>query len=143
MRFTPKSEAEISNLLKEGEGTFTVESAVHHISGTGNEMIKLTLKVKDSLGKEAVIVDYLMEALAYKLRHFCVATGLKDEYESGSLQPNSCNGKRGKCKIKTEVDKENKYPPKSKVSDYMALDEQSQQNTPLQELFIRDDDIPF
>jgi len=95
MRFTPKSETELSmtKLLKPGIYDFYVEYAEEAVSKKGNEMIKVTLNTWDQEGKQYVLYDYLLEAMAYKLKHFAEATGLGEQYHNGQLSAEDCKGK--------------------------------------------------
>lgn len=124
MQFAPKTEDEVKrgNLLRPGECDFTVRDATDEVSDKGNEMIKLMLEVWDQDGEKAVVFDYLLEAMAHKLRHFCYAVGLGHIYEAGELTADHCIGKGGRLLIRNEQDKLKKYPPKNGVADYVLAD---------------------
>jgi hypothetical protein len=123
MRFTPKTEQEIQQalLLPDGEYDFEVISALDKQSKSGNDMIELKLRVFHEQS-ERFITDYLMEAMAFKLRHFCGAAGLMDEYESGALAAGMCVGKAGRVKLIIQKDKTGAYPDKNSVRDYVTED---------------------
>lgn len=144
MRFSPKSAEELENdvLLEEGIYDFQVALASNEISQKGNEMLKLSLQIWDKEGRIHCIFDFLVEAMAYKLRHFCEATGLMQKYESGDLNPNDCINKRGKVEI---IIKEgnikndgSRYRNSNAVKDYIVTSQNSNK-----EALIEDCDIPF
>jgi hypothetical protein len=106
-----------SSLLPVGVYPFDVMTAEDKISKTGNEMIELKLNVFGE-NQEAHVFDYLLEKMAFKLRHFAEATGLIGEYERGELEALSCLNKSGYAKI--GIDKGNgNFPPKNTVVDYL------------------------
>jgi len=106
-----------SSLLPAGIYPFEVMMAADKISKTGNEMIELKLNVFGE-NQETHVFDYLLEKMAFKLRHFAEATGLIGEYERGKLEALSCLNKSGYAKI--GIDKGNgNFPPKNTVLDYL------------------------
>lgn len=121
MQFKPKSEKEISeeNLLPAGEYDFEVTAAVDTKSASGNEMIKLQLNVFDESGNPRVIFDYLLESMAFKLRHAADACGVIDKYESGQFVADDFMGKTGRLKLAIQKDKTGDYPDKNTVRDYI------------------------
>lgn len=127
MKFTPKSEEEIAamGLISAGFYEFTVLDAEDMISKTGNDMIKLTLRVKDSNGIMHTLFDYLLEKMAFKLRHFCENSGLLSKYEAGELTAADCIDKKGIAEIIVQPGQEkhdgSKYPDKNAVKDYTKM----------------------
>lgn len=125
MKFAPKteSELEISLLLEPGIYPFQVSEAINDTSKNGNEMIKIGLTVWGPEGRIHFVYDYLLEAMAYKLRHFCCYTGLIQKYESGELSANDCINKEGYVEIAIQKGKPNgnggNYPDINKVKDYV------------------------
>jgi hypothetical protein len=121
MRFQPKSEEEIDTrtLLPKGEYAATVTQSSDETSKTsGNDQIHLVLKVSDERGQHNTVHDYLLEAMAGKLRHFCVAANLTAEYESGELEAAHCNGQD--VRVRLDVEKgSDKFPDKNVVRDYL------------------------
>ena len=117
MRIVPKSQEEIDleGLLEKGVYDFEVLKAEDKLSKKGNEMIHIKLKVFHGEGFQFVD-DYLMEAMSYKLRHFCDETGLIDRYESGELNAADCIGRTGKVKI--DIEPAGEFPAKNIVKDY-------------------------
>jgi hypothetical protein len=123
----PKSAEEIkaeSNfpIWAPGIVDFEIRAAEETISKNGNDMIKLTVDVYNSEGKKQTIFDYLLESMAYKLRHCADACGLTAQYESGSLDAIEFEGKSGKCKINIQKDKSGQYPDKNGIADYLVDD---------------------
>lgn len=120
MKFTPMSAEEIAlaGLLEPGIYPFEVMAASEELSKNGNEMIKLKLAVFGTDGQQVHVFDYLLEKLAYKIRHFCEHTGMLDKYEKGTLSELDCEGKAGYVQI--VIDPANGvYMPKNSVKDYV------------------------
>jgi hypothetical protein len=109
-----------ASLLEPGVYPFEVMTAEDKVSKTGNEMIELKLNVFSD-NQEAHVFDYLLEKMAFKLRHFAEATGLISDYEVGSLDALACMGKVAYVKI--GIDKGNgSFPPKNVVLDYVKAE---------------------
>ena len=121
MRFEPKSADEIAmdSLLPEGVYPFEVLDAIDTLSKAGNEMLKLKLVVFGD-GSTPHVYDYLLEKLAYKLRHFAETTGLLAAYEAGELTAEMCLNKEGYCKL--VVERQEGYDPRNTVKDYVPRD---------------------
>lgn len=103
MNFQPKSETEIQKeeeqwaLWPRGQYDFEVLEYSDEVSkASGADMIKLRLKVYHPDGGTRTIFDYLMPAMAAKLRHACDCMGLTAQYESGSLEAADFDGGSGK-----------------------------------------------
>jgi hypothetical protein len=143
MRFKPLSEEEIQmeGLIDPGQYSYQVIEATDEKSKSGNDMIKLKLRVWDANGKERLIFDYLLEAMAFKLRHFCEGLGLLESYNSGTLSSASCEGKCGHLELMIQKDKTGQYAPKNAVKDYIVKDK-SDSEAKVAEGFI-EDDLPF
>lgn len=152
MKFKPKTEQELQAmmLVEPQECDFEVVSAEDAISGKGNEMIKLKLRVYTDSG-ERFIFDYLMEAMAYKLRHFAEATGLIDHYEAGTLSAMDCLNRSGRLRLGIERDKTGQYADRNGVKDYVPVEGQSRAERHLEAKAnayapapkFEDDEIPF
>ena len=140
MRFQHHSEQEIQemSLVEEGTYRFEVIEATDKTSKSGNEMIAIKLKIWDNNGKERIVFDWLTPAMEFKLRHFCVATGLLNKYESDELNDRDCVGKSGVLELVIKK-AEGTYPSKNAVKDYIHDEEQ--------QIEVADkkfnDDIPF
>lgn len=148
MKFTPKSENEIAadGLLTPGIYGFEIMEAEDQISKAGNEMIKLTVHVFDD-GEPVTIFDYLMEKVAYKLRHAAAACGLLDDYERGALDAADFQGKTGRCKVVIQKDKAGQFPDKNGIADYLKPDAAAQTRPATARAKVSADDlndsIPF
>lgn len=146
MKFTPKSEKEISEsrLIPDGEYPFEVSSADDKVSKAGNDMIELWLRVYLDNGKFVQIPDYLMEKMEFKLRHACDACGIIDKYESGELDASDFEGKSGYVKIGTQP-ANGDWPAKNTVKDYILKDgtEHSKPKASVEKKDDFEDDIPF
>lgn len=145
MRFSPKSESEVSKLFEKGNYQFEVIESIDARSKNGNEMIQLKLKIQHHtfIGKATIITCYLMADnpnFEFLLRHFCYSTGLENEYENGELSARSCLDKFGIAKIGIEEDKTGKYQPKNKVLDFIEKDINTHPNLVSSDL---NDDIPW
>lgn len=121
MRFAPKTEEEIDTrvLLPKGEYDATVTQASDEISSKGADMIHLVLRAKDDQGRSNIVHDYLLEAMAGKLRHFCIATGMGSEYEAGELSAAHCSGMDVRVRLDIEPGKDG-YADKNIVRDYIT-----------------------
>ena len=123
MRFQPKTEHQIAEegLMPDGIYDFEVIEAEEAQSKRGNDMIVIKLRVFDADGTARNMTDYLMEAMAFKLRHAAEVCGLLPDYEKGELYAGSFVGQTGKVKIGR--DKPNgDYPPRNAVKDYVKPD---------------------
>lgn len=157
MKITPRSAQEIAEmgLLPKGEYDFEVQHAADAVSGPqskspGTEMIKLNLAVFTDSGRKQFVRDLLHPAMEVKLRHFCEAVGLLDQYNDGSLIADHCFGRSGRVKIKITEDKDGNYPPKNEVADYVVNKEARPKRDKLPpkppvdaDLDTVEDDIPF
>ena len=120
MNFTPKKDEELNNfeIFTPGEYDFDVVKAEDQTSKAANDMIKLELDIYAPSGRKTRVFDYLLESIAYKIKHFCTTTGLADAYENGILTADMCLNRSGKCKIIIQSDKNGKYDDKNAVKDY-------------------------
>lgn len=121
MQFKPMSASDIAKqaLIAEGTYDFEVVGAEDKISSKGNPMIVAKLKLYLPSGHERLLKDYLMEAMAFKLRHFCYATGLGDKYESGEFTAGDCVGRAGKVRI-VQREARGDFGPQNEVKDYIV-----------------------
>jgi hypothetical protein len=120
MQFSPKTESQIreESLIPEGEYDFTVVKAEDKLSKAGNEMIQLDMDIFVG-GTERPMKDWLMEKMAFKLLHFCAATGLTAKYEAGTLAAQDCIGKSGKLNIVIK-EGQGQYGKQNGVKDYVV-----------------------
>lgn len=120
MRFSPKTEDELAreSLLEAGAYPFEILDATDTVSKNGNDMIKLKLNIFGNNGEQVHVYDYLLEKLAFKLRHFAETTSLLKDYESGQLDSFACVGKTGFVKL--DIEEQVGYSPRNVVKDYVA-----------------------
>jgi len=153
--FTPLSDEEINSigLLKEGNYSFEVIKSTRKVSKSGNPMAELQILLWDNEGKQHTVFDYLVFSHVNlnikKVKHFCDATGLKEEYKKGQL-PENLERLAGNAiiGIRDEQPKPNGgfYPRKNYVIDYIesnpvtSMPSSSPEFKPEEEL---NDDIPF
>jgi hypothetical protein len=145
LSFKPKGEEELKqfDLLPAGEYDFEVLAAEHQTSRkTGAAMIKLKLGVYRPNGSQQFVWDYLVAAMEAKLRHFCDSTGLLPKYQAGTLAPEDCTGRSGKCKLIIREDKTGQYQPKNEVKDYVCRPAK-QIAKPADTAAGESDDVPF
>jgi hypothetical protein len=154
MKFAPKTEDEIrKEQEKRGAwppGIYDAEivSAVEKLSKAGNDMIEMTLQVyHPDDGTTRQVYDWLLEAMAYKLRHCCEAVGLSDAYDSGSLEAWQLEGKSVRVKLGIDAKAEIK---RNKVMDYVVEEPAAPARAPVQRAASASkpadpfgDDIPF
>ncbi len=121
MQFKAKTEKELAeeNLIPEGVYPFEVIKAEAKKSKKGNDMIEMELRIFLPDGKERTLRDWLMEAMGFKLFHFCAYSGLSMKYEAGTLNSHDCEGRSGYAKIEIQEDKTGQYPPRNSVRDYV------------------------
>lgn len=145
MKFTPKTEEEVNafSITPEGVYDFEIISAFDTTSKAGNDMIKLMINFYDKEGNLKSIDDYLLEAMAYKLRHAAEACGLLKKYESGELEADDFVGKTGKFKLGISKGKAKPdggtYPDKNDVKDYIVDTKAAKAKAAA----AVDDEIPF
>lgn len=155
MKFQPKTEEELEaeaneNLLPAGTYDFEVLAARERTSKSGNPMIEVEVEVFHDNGSIKV-KDFLMEAMQFKLLHFCEVAGLESKYAAGDLEDVDCIGVTGKCKIRIEKGrkKENgdgNFRDKNSVQDYVKPGEvaAAKTSTPASTAMNPpDDDLPF
>lgn len=142
MKVTPKTDKQISeaNLMPGGIYDFEIGTATDEVSKSGNEMIKVDLTVFDAQGNKRFIFDYLLDAVAFKIKHAAEACGLLDKYEAGLIVAEDFIGKSGKVKIKIQKDKTGQYADKNVVADYVVDKDPKETKSVTKEL---DDSIPF
>jgi hypothetical protein len=123
MKIIPKTEAEVKTdfpVWKPGVYDFEIMEAEDTVSKNGNDMIKLKVAVYNDEGNFQNIFDYLLESVAYKLRHCAYACGIGTAYEAGELEAIDFLGKTGKCKVTIQKDKTGQYADKNGIGDYIV-----------------------
>lgn len=144
MRYQPKTEEQLQDegLLPDGNYPFEVVGATNKQSKKGNDMIELNLRFYGADGRPVFVRDWLMEAMGFKLRHFCEEVGLLDKYNSGELNDTDCEGKTGFATVKKEPAKGD-FGPKNAVKDYGKKEEAEPVAAPAGSADLEKDDIPF
>lgn len=121
MRFTPKSEKEMQEerLLAKGEYDAEIVDAEDAVSKSGNEMIKVKLRVMNG-SQNVLIDDYLLaiDSMLYKILHCCECCGLSEAYASGELEAHQLKGKNVRVKVKIDEGKGD-FPSKNAIADYI------------------------
>lgn len=122
MKITPKTDEQIAreNCMSVGDYDFEVTSAEDKYSKNGNPMIVLGLNVFGNDGRPHQMKAYLMEKMAFQLRHFCYAVGLGAMYETGTLTAPECVGRTGRVSLR--VEETPGYLPKNAVRDFVVID---------------------
>ena len=142
MKFSPKKDADLNvfELRPPGTYDFTIVKASDEISkSNNNEMIKLKLELYTPDGNKFHVYDYLLESVAYKLKHFCSSVKLSKEYESGCIYADMLPTRSGKCIIEIQSDKAGKYGDKNVVKDYCVSESTQTDNC----ADVNTQDIPF
>jgi hypothetical protein len=150
MKFTPKSEEEISaaNLVAAGDYDFEVADAKEETSKGGNDMVKLKLNIEGEEGRRHVVFDYLVgtEASMFKVRGFAETTGMLPQYDRGDMDPSEMIGRTGRATIAID-DKNKAYAPKNVVRAYLKADAKTNGSAAMPPRASSrhpiDDDIPF
>lgn len=121
MLFNPgKKKTENEPLFRRGEYGFEVVEAEERVSGNGNLMIVLNLKVSDGNGRSVIVIDYLLAKKPLKLREAAYGCGIGAKFETGCLKDDDFVGKRGRLKLKVAKDEAGEYPDKNAVQEYVV-----------------------
>lgn len=145
--FTPLTDEQIDtmSLLPDGNYNFEIIKSTHKTSKSGNPMAEIQHKIWDKEGKTHIIFDFLVFSTVTlnikKVKHFCEAVGLLEEYKTGSLREN-LDGLSGKLTIGIQAEQPKPsggfYPKKNYVVDYVI-----EKNGPKKEEDFFEDAIPF
>lgn len=146
MKTNPKSEAALREemLLPAGDYDFEVLDAVDKLSQKGNEMIAVKLAVFRPNGSRQYVNDWLMEKMAFKLRHFCYSVGLGEKYEAGDLDAESCKGRTGRVTLK--IEEQEGFGSRNAVKDYAPVQVDAKPApaaTPKLPVGVDDGSVPF
>ena len=134
IQFKPKSERELSNAFLWPEGIYDFEvikethfGTAHFATGEstskkGNPTIHLVLRLTNAQGQTTTVIDYLTPAgrALRKLRHAAISCGLEADYEAGALDAARFIGSTGRLKLAIEKSKNNQYPDRNVVTDYVS-----------------------
>jgi len=126
--FSPMTEEELNSfpMLEPGVYDFEVLKSTRKVSKSGNDMAEINICVWDKEGKVNQLFDYLVFSKVAmnirKVKHFCDATGLSENYQRGQL-PEELEGLGGKVEIGIKEKQPNSnggfYPEKNVVVDYV------------------------
>src|SRR5258706_6344229 len=127
-KFTPMSDEELetASLIEPGIYDFEIAKSQQKISKSGNPMAELILNIWDKNGAQRSIFDYLVFSSVplniKKVKHFCDAVGLEEQYKLGSL-PKELERYSGKVQINIQDERPNPsggfYARKNIVIDYV------------------------
>lgn len=147
MRFTPKTENEVSRIFEKGDYRFKVIDAFEKNDKNGNPMLVIKLNVfhNNIPGKTNIVDCFLTENpnFEFLIRHFAYSVGLDKSYEEGVLNPHECKDKSGIVKLGIQIDKEGKYPDKNIAIDFVIATNQAPLNALNNNTSDLNDDIPF
>ena len=140
----------VSANFKGGLCRCKVISASDETSSAGNEMIVLTIKVLDSEREHATIKEYLTstESSLGKIKNFCEATKMVDEWYEDTLSAAVCTGKTFEAQVGIKKSNDERYPDKWAIKYFIAADKYEtfkDGKKPSQPTSspIEEDDIPF
>jgi len=149
--FNPMTEEEIqaSSLMEAGVYNFEVVKSTRKNSKSGNPMAELQINVWDKEGKQHLVFDYLVFSSVpmniKKVKHFCDATGLAENYKQGSI-PEELERYAGMVEIGVQDEQPKPaggfYPKKNVVIDYVMTEKGAVKHEKAEDSFI-DDSIPF
>lgn len=149
--FDPMTDEEIeaSSLVEDGTYNFEVVKSTRKTSKSGNQMAEIQNMIWDKDGKTHMVFDYLVFSKVpmniKKVKHFCDATGLQEEYKKGQL-PEELERLSGKAIIGIQDERPNPnggvYARKNVVIDYVITDKGAVKSPPSDQ-FMDDDSIPF
>jgi hypothetical protein len=150
MKFAPRTAEELAldGLFPAGKYPFEVIKSEDSVSKSGNEMVKLTLKVYGEGNRVTTIYEYLLASNQQRLNQFCVFTGLKAKYEAGELEAGDCEGRQGWVCIEIQKAKDG-WGPKNVVNYYCPKPEGTVAGAPAARIAVNaaalasDDEIPF
>lgn len=131
MQFKPKTDAELADeaMLPEGVYDYTIDKATDTTSKkTGAPMIAVELTVFSDRG-DRKIKDWLMEKMAWKLKHFAFSVGLGQAYENGDLSADALVGRSGKVRLK-KGQANGDFAARNEVKDYVVPDSETMEAKP-------------
>ena len=118
--FRTESQAQSASrpVLLSGWHEARIVEAIEKPSKRGNDMIEITVGVRDAEGNERTFLDWLTDTPlgAVKLRHACEAVGALARYESGEIGQADFPGHD--VRVKIGIEKKRGYPDRSVIEDY-------------------------
>jgi hypothetical protein len=120
MEFVPKTEKQLaeSRPLHAGVFQFEILEAWEKTSQAGNPMIELKVQVSNGNGISRTMPDYLLAKRLEKMLHCCMACGIREKFDSGSVSADDFVGKRGRLRVGLE--KKRGFPDRNVIEDYIA-----------------------
>lgn len=113
------------DIIEDGIYPFEVLEANDTVSSTGNEMIKLKLKVYMPDNSYRIVFDNLMNAMKFKMGQFCYMANIGDKYESGDFEASDCLNVSGECHIYSQKSDNPKFDGQPAVKEYILDDKQA------------------
>lgn len=127
-----------------------VVKAEEGVSGAGNEQLVLDIKAIDMNKEHAEIKIFLpfIERMMWKVKHFCEATKMEDEWYSMEVSAGSCSNKMFEAVVIIEKSDNDKFPDKWKIKHFVATEryetfKDGKKPFPNKKDSFKDDDIPF
>ena len=107
--------------FEDGVCDFNVLNAEQATSKSGNDMIKIKVRVTNERGLSAIVYDYLVGTInmQWKIEQFCKAVNHPEQWEQDVITPDFCVGKKGKCSVKIERNQHGENP---KITSYIVPD---------------------
>ena len=103
--------------LPEGEYPATIKKAEEAISKASNAMIVLTFEVHDEKRGRREVVDYITEAMAWKLKRIAQAIGAESSFLKGEFFANDYIGRH--LLLNLTVEENAKYGEQNKIKSYL------------------------
>lgn len=118
--YVPENELNPYKIIDEGEGRFKITDVKDKISKSGNEMLVLTMVLRDERGNTTLYDEYITANASYKINAISKAIGKPQIYsEKGELDSEELLGGRGTCVIATEKASNPSYKDRSIVARYV------------------------
>ena len=132
-------------LLPNGQYNGVVSRATDTVSKGGNPMMRVSIQVLHE-GVSYLVYDYLLKtipSMAYKLKGFCEALDLQEEYKNNTIADYMAQGKDVCVQVTTQVDDTGEYPPKNVINKYLKPAEVEVEVEVVEDEKIIEDEIPF
>lgn len=139
--YVPPQDLEIRRILKEGECMYKVKGVKTKLDRNANEMLVLTLKVRDAAGVVGIVDDYINSAYPERIHEFALSTGVPGIYSaSGVIDFDKLVGLGGGCIVKTDkyIANDGNERESTKIAMYLVAE-----NKPMTADNFPDDPIPF
>jgi hypothetical protein len=125
MKTTPRTEADAvrasrRSLLPAGWHPASITEAAEKRSKAGNDMIEVTVMIRDAAGEDRTLRDWLTDRAlgAAKLRHAADTVGALAKYEAGEISQDDFPGHD--VMVKIAVEKKRGFDPRNVIEDYRA-----------------------